>query len=184
MYNFEFRFLWIVLWKRLKKRPQFSAQIFDHGEILLVNVGIFAKWSWELCKEGVIASAPMTISCISYARHKTFYNVWNAASARSIISTSIQLFIQALDGEAARPGTVDLQKVLNCAHRLTERRGGSKRSFVLSGFCQLLQNESLDTTHSSPNCDLPAPKSFYILCWHISIRQAYIQKVQKMLTKK
>ena len=48
--------------------------------------------------------------------------------------------------------------------------GGSKRSFVLSGFCQLLQNEpeSLDTTHSSPNCDPPAPKSFYILHWDIS----------------
>ena len=133
MYNFELRFLWIVLRKRLKKRPQFSAQIFDHGEILLVNVGIFAKWSWELCKEGVIASAPMTISCISSARHKTFYNVWNAASARSIISTSIQLFIQALDGEAARPGTVDLQKVLNCAHRLTEEEGGIKKKLCSVG---------------------------------------------------
>ena len=70
---------------------------------------------------------------------KTFYNVWNAASARSIISHPAELFTAGLE----RPRTVRLQKpesVLNCAHRAQSGRGGSKRSFVLSGVCQL-QNE-------------------------------------------
>ena len=128
---------------------------FGYSEIWFLIVAVFAKWSWELCKEKLLR-------VLRFLRqHKTFYNVWNAASARSIISHPAELFTAGLE----RPRTVRLQKpesVLNCAHRAQSGRGGDqKEALFCPAFANCKMSPRLDTAHSSLNCDPTFDKSFW-----------------------
>ena len=108
---------------------------FGYSEIWFLIVAVFAKWSWELCKEKLLR-------VLRFLRqHKTFYNVWNAASARSIISHPAEpSFLPLAWRGLERSGCKNPSPFSIARTELKVGEAGSKRSFVLSGVCQL-QNE-------------------------------------------
>ena len=131
---------------------------FGYSEIWFLIVAVFAKWSWELCKEKLLR-------VLRFLRqHKTFYNVWNAASARSIISHPAEpsFLPSRWPGEASN-GPVAKTRVRSQLRAQSSKweRGDQKEALFCPAFANCKMSPRLDTAHSSLNCDPTFDKSFW-----------------------